>query len=191
MSNIGEEITGFYLEAIKGCSFVQYNLYTHKGQSGGPQGEIDVVGINLEKNIIYVCEVAIHLTTGLFYVNPTTKRPDPERIFRKFDKDIEYAKHKFPDYERVYMLWSPIVKSSRPSAKHDQLKSLLEVQSQIKLKHDVELDLIINQRYKDCLEELKQYTTRRTEEIKSTVGRLFQLEAYLDKYLASQNNDPS
>jgi Holliday junction resolvase-like predicted endonuclease len=59
MFNLGEELVASYLEYIKGCDFIQKNLYTPD-----VQGEIDVVGINLKSKEIYVCEVAIHLTTG-------------------------------------------------------------------------------------------------------------------------------
>lgn len=61
--NIGEEIVAAYLQYVKHCEFIQQNLFTPD-----VQGEIDVVGINLEPKEIYVCEVAIHLTTGYFIV---------------------------------------------------------------------------------------------------------------------------
>jgi Holliday junction resolvase-like predicted endonuclease len=61
--NLGEEIVAAYLQYIKGCEFIQQNLYTPD-----VQGEIDVVGIDLETKSIYVCEVAVHLITGLQYV---------------------------------------------------------------------------------------------------------------------------
>ena len=41
--NIGEEFVASYLRHIKGCDFTQQNLYTVD-----PQGEIDVVGVNLK-----------------------------------------------------------------------------------------------------------------------------------------------
>ena len=55
---LGEEITAAYLRYIKGCEFIQQNLYTPD-----VQGEIDVVGIHLELSTIYVCEVALHLVS--------------------------------------------------------------------------------------------------------------------------------
>ena len=45
--NLGEEITAAYLQYIKGCEFIQKNLYTPD-----VQGEIDVVGINLRVKAI-------------------------------------------------------------------------------------------------------------------------------------------
>ena len=59
----GEEIVGEYLKYFLGCDFIEYNLYTPD-----VQGEIDVVGINPKNKIVYICEVATHLVTGLQYV---------------------------------------------------------------------------------------------------------------------------
>lgn len=69
MVNVGEQLVSSYLRYIRKCDFTQMNLYTVEAQ-----GEIDVVGINLKDRKLYVCEVAIHLTTGLQYVKD--KRPN-------------------------------------------------------------------------------------------------------------------
>jgi len=80
--NIGEEIAGTYLKVCKNCDFVEYNLYTIE-----VQGEIDVVGIDTKNKKVFICEVAIHLETGLQYVKD--KRPDNyNRFIKKFEKDI-------------------------------------------------------------------------------------------------------
>jgi len=91
--NIGEEIVSAYLEYIKHCEFTQKNLNTPD-----VQGEIDVVGIDLEGKTIYLCEVAIHLTIGLQYVK-NNKPNNIEKLVEKFSKDIEYAKKYFQDYK--------------------------------------------------------------------------------------------
>ncbi len=67
--NVGEELVSAYLQEVKGCEFVAYNLHTRD-----IQGETDVIGMNITKRTLYLCEVAIHLVTGLQYV--TNKRPD-------------------------------------------------------------------------------------------------------------------
>lgn len=77
MHNLGEEITGEYLKVIKGCGFIQYNFYTPD-----EQGEIDVIGIDIKNKIIYICEVAIHLATGVQYV----KGGQPDNINRFIKK---------------------------------------------------------------------------------------------------------
>ena len=69
MINVGEQLVASYLQYIRKCEFTQTNLYTVD-----VQGEIDVVGIDLKRKKVYVCEVAIHLTTGLQYVKD--KRPN-------------------------------------------------------------------------------------------------------------------
>ena len=61
--NIGEEIAGTYLKIKRNCDFVEFNLYTTEVQE-----EIDVVGIDTKSRKVFICEVAIHLETGLQYV---------------------------------------------------------------------------------------------------------------------------
>ncbi len=96
--NIGEEIFAAYLQHIKGCEFIQQNLYTPDAQ-----GEMDVVGIDLETRTIYVCEVAIHLITGLQYVKDSQPN-NINKLTEKFSKDIEYTNKYFPDYIKHFML---------------------------------------------------------------------------------------
>jgi Holliday junction resolvase-like predicted endonuclease len=104
MQNIGEEITGAWLQVCEDCEFIQYNL-----QTPDIQGEIDVIGINTKQKILYICEVAIHLVTGMQYVK--NNQPDNvAKFLKKLNKDIDYAEKYFPDYTWKYMLWSPIVK---------------------------------------------------------------------------------
>lgn len=121
MYNPGEEIVGEYLKLIKNCDFVEYNLYTPD-----IQGKIDVVGINAKEKTLYVCEVATHLITGLQYTK--SNRPDNlERFCKKFRKNIPYARKYFPDFKHHFMIWSPVVNSSRDGAKNNQLKSIVEI----------------------------------------------------------------
>jgi len=176
-NNIGEELTGLYLQIERNCSFVQYNVYTPH-----TQGEIDVIAINFKDKIVYVCEVAVHLVTGIMYVK--NAQPDTQdRMIKKFNKDIDYAEEEFPDYNRIYMLWSPIVKESSPNAKYDQMKAVQAVQAHILEARGVEIELVINEKYKECLMKLKEYAASRTEDLKSPLLRVFQLEALLDKHL--------
>ena len=99
--NIGEEIVSAYLQYIKHCEFIQKNVYPPD-----VQGEIDVVGINLKSKEVYICEVAIHLTTGLQYVK--NKQPNNvKKLVEKFSKDIEYTNKYFQDYKKtVYVVES-------------------------------------------------------------------------------------
>lgn len=75
--NAGEQLVADYLQYVKGCQFVEQSLITTK-----EQGEIDVIGINIVKKELYICEVAIHLETGLQY----TKDRRPNNIQKIIDK---------------------------------------------------------------------------------------------------------
>ena len=176
MINLGEELVAAYLEHIRNCEFIQQNLYTPD-----VQGEIDVVGIDLETKSIYVCEVAIHLTTGLRYVKD--RQPNNVgKLTEKFSKDIEYANKYFPEYQKHFMLWSPIVKNSRETSKHNQIKDLEVIQENLKRKYEVEIEFIINEKFLECLDELREFARDTTKELKSPVLRLMQVEEYLKKH---------
>ena len=178
MINVGEEITGAYLSVIKGCDFVQYNLYTPD-----VQGEIDVVGVNRRERVVYVCEVAIHLVTGLQYVDAATRKTDNvPRIVRKFEKDIDYAEKYFEDHDRVFMLWSPIITNPK-RAQHNQTRDVTEIARILKQRRGIDLELIINERYRKALNELRAYAGSRTEALKSPILRFLQIEERLSKHL--------
>jgi hypothetical protein len=179
VQNPGEEVVGEYLKIILGCDFVEYNLYTPD-----IQGEIDVVGINVKENIVYVCEVATHLVTGLMYVNAKNKQPDNvNRFAMKFRKNIEYANKYFADYEKHFMLWSPIVKNQGPKAKHNQLTDISDIQKIIKYEFGVKIEPVINHEYEKYLDQLRAYAAKETKELKSPILRLMQIEEKLSKHL--------
>ena len=177
MINTGEEIVAAYLEYIKGCEFIQKNLYTPD-----VQGEIDVVGIDLNSERIYACEVAVHLITGLQY----TKNNQPNnvnKLVEKFSKGIEYINKYFQGYEKHFMLWSPIVRNPRPGAKHNQMRDISEIVETIKVKYNVELEVVINDVFNTCLNELREYAKGETKNLQSSVMRYLQIEEYLKKHI--------
>jgi hypothetical protein len=170
MENAGEELTGNYLRWVLNCDFVEYNLSTK-----AVQGEIDVVGINLGKKLVYICEVATHLETGLQYTKDA--QPDNvERFMKKFDKDIKYANEFFEGYEKKFMLWSPIVKSSKEGSKHNQMRDLEQVQNTLNKKFGINLELIINEKFLDCIQELRNVARDKTQAMPTTVMRFLQID---------------
>ena len=176
MQTPGEELVGEYLRHILGCEFVQYNLQTPE-----VQGEIDVIGIEMANRKLYVCEVAVHLVTGLQYVKD--KRPDNiDRFISKFTKDIQYARNALPDYEHVFMLWSPIVKK-RSNPVYDQMSHVGEIRARLKNDLDVDLQLIINERFRDCVSELRSFAREQGAAFTSPIMRLMQIEGRLDGHL--------
>lgn len=174
--NIGEEIVASYLQYIKGCDFIQQNLYTPD-----VQGEIDVVGIDLETKSIYVCEVAIHLVTGLQYTRGTHPN-NVNKLTEKFSKDIEYTNKFFPDYNKVFMLWSPIVRKSGETAKSNQMADIEGIKANILTKYGVMINFVINEKFSECLAELRNYAKHETKEIKSPVIRYLQVEETLKRH---------
>jgi hypothetical protein len=47
----------------------------------------------------------------------------------------------------------------------------------------VDIEVISNQDYKDCMQKLRDYARRETKELKSPVLRLFQIEEKLSEHL--------
>jgi hypothetical protein len=177
MQNPGEELVGEYLKIVLNCDFVEYNLYTPD-----IQGEIDVVGINALDKRLFVCEVATHLITGLQYVK--NKQPDNvDRFVKKFSKNIEYANKYFPDFEKHYQLWSPIVKNQKEGSKNNQTRDISDIVEKIKNKYSVEIEPVINQEYYDCILKLRNYAAKETKELKSPILRLLQIEEKLKKHI--------
>ena len=175
--NVGEEICGEWLRHVKGCEFVQYNLKTTQ-----VQGEIDVIGINLNERTVYVCEVALHLVTGLQYSK--NRRPDNvPRLTAKFHKDISYTLSTFPDYKQVFMLWSPVVRDQREDAKYNQLRDVREITAAIKQKFGATIDAVVNQRFQEALDELRAAAKKETKELDSAVMRYLQVEEHLARHL--------
>ena len=176
MLNVGEQLVSSYLRYIRGCNFIQTNLYTIESQ-----GEIDVVGLNMEEQQVYICEVAIHLTTGLQYVK--NKRPNNvQKLTDKFSRDIEYAQKYFDEYNQHFMLWSPIVKDTRGKPENNQMLHLKEIKTNIKERYKIDIECIVNEKFQECLVELRTYARAQTKELQCPLMRLMQIEEYLDIY---------
>lgn len=178
--NTGEELVSSYLRYIRGCEFIQKNLYTVE-----TQGEIDVVGINLKERRVYICEVAIHLITGLQY----TKAAAPNNVHKlteKLSRDIVYAKSYFPEYTHQVMLWSPIIKTGKHGSKHSQARDIEEINRNIFSQHKVEVDFVINERFLSCIEEMRNFARKETSELKCPVMRFMQIEERLNMHIAKK-----
>jgi len=179
--NTGEELVSSYLQYILGCEFIQKNLYTVD-----TQGEIDVVGINLKEQRVYLCEVAIHLITGLQYTKGTAPN-NVQKLTEKLNRDIQYATKFFPKYKKHVMLWSPIVKAGKDSSKYSQVRDIEEIKSNISNEHGIEVEFIINQKFLSCLQEMREFAAKTTAELKCPVMRFMQIEERLNKHVAKIN----
>ena len=182
MLNVGEQLVSSYLRYIRGCDFIQTNLYTIESQ-----GEIDVVGLNLAERQVYICEVAIHLTTGLQYVK--NKRPNNvQKLTDKFSKDIEYARKYLGGYDQHFMLWSPIVKDTKGKPEYNQMQHLVKIGANIKRRYGVDIEYMVNEKFYACLEELRLYAAAQTAALQCPLMRLMQIEALLGKHVSKLTN---
>jgi hypothetical protein len=172
--NIGEEICGEWLRHDRKCEFVQYNLKTSDAQ-----GEIDVIGINVAEHVVYACEVAVHLITGLKY-----RRPDNvPRLTAKFRRDITYIRKAFRGYKHVFMLWSPVVKNQRTGAKYNQLADVQQVVDTVKKELNAVIKPVINKEFQAALDSLRTAAGDETKELDSSVMRFLQVEEHLSRHL--------
>ncbi len=179
MLNVGEQLVSSYLRYIRKCDFIQTNLYI-----GESEGAIDVVGLNIAEQQIYICEVAIHLITGLQYV--INKRPNNvQKLIDKFSRDIEYARKYFGEYNQHFMLWSPIVKDTRGNPEYNQVRHLAKIEANIKRRYDIDIECIVNKKFYACLEELRFYAATQTAVLQCPLMRLMQIEEQLGRHVSN------
>ncbi len=178
MINVGEQLVSSYLRHILDCDFIETNLYTLE-----TQGEIDVIGLNQKTEDVYVCEVTIHLTIGLMYVK-NNRTNNVEKLTEKFSRDIEYARKYLDKYKQHFMLWSPIVKKTKGKLENNQIHHLKEIKANIKAQYGVEIECIVNERFDECLRELRDYAKKQTKALQCPLMRLMQIEEYLSKHIA-------
>ena len=183
MLNVGEQLVSSYLRYIKECNFIETNVYT-----GKKQGEIDVIGLNMKKSEVYICEVAIHLG-GLQYVNFKNNQTDNvQKLTDKFSKAIEYARKSFDEYDQHFMLWSPVVTDSKGKSENNQMLHLEEIQANIKDQYEVDVECIVNEKFQECLKELRNYAKSETKVLQCPLMRLMQIEEHVDKHVAKLTN---
>lgn len=177
MLNVGEEICGEYLRRVMNCDFIRYNT-----KLTDVQGEIDVVGINLASKIVYACEVVVHLPSGMMYYKKG-KIANVEVLTSKFRKDFEYLRDEFPNYKKVLMLWSPIVKNQKPGSKNNQSDDVQNIVERVKKSTGIIVQTIINNSYQDSLNELRKIAGKESKALDSPFMRYLQIEEYLKKHL--------
>jgi hypothetical protein len=178
MPEIGEEIVGAYLKECLKCDFVEYSY-----DLGEKQAECDVVGIEIAAKKIYFCEVATH-TRGFLYVNQKTRQPDNyERLVRKFTSVVRFARKRFSEFDQIFMFWSPIVRESRATAKHDALKDVQAVVRTCNLELRIDLRLVVNDDYLRKLQELRNVAREKGADSPFSIIRFLQIEEKLRKHL--------
>ena len=81
------------------------------------------------------------------------------------------------------MLWSPIVKDTKGKLENNQIRHLEEIKANIKARYEIDIECIVNQKFQECLIELRNHAKTVTKELQCPLMRLMQIEEYLSKYV--------
>ncbi|HAX61497.1 MAG TPA: hypothetical protein DCX95_02915 [Elusimicrobia bacterium] len=159
-TDIGEYIVGAYLKIIKQCDFVNYNV---RPPGGGLEGlnELDVVGLDFKNKIAYICEVTTHIT-GLLYKD---HRTTVERIKTKYERQKKYANKQLSNFpNRYFMFWSPVVPKGYITSKLKKINGL---------------ELVINEKYTQYIDELREKAKELTHDAGNPFFRMLQILEHL------------
>jgi hypothetical protein len=182
VAEVGEEIVGAYLKECLGCDFVEYNY-----DLGAKQAECDVVGFDIRKKRVYLCEVTTH-TQGLLYVNQKTRQPDTEtRLKRKFNSVVSYARARFTDFDCRFMFWSPIVPKAGPDAKYNAWSAIVSLKEYCRTELQVELQTVTNEEYLNKLLELRALAKTKGSDSPFPILRFLQIEEKLREHLSKRH----
>ncbi|MBZ0285563.1 MAG: hypothetical protein K8L97_32835 [Anaerolineae bacterium] len=175
--DIGEDLVGAWLRLIAECDFVQYNVPLR-----GKQGEIDIVGINLAQKTAYICEVATH-TGGLQYVKGS-KPNNVDKITRKFQDDVAYARKYLADFQHRFMLWSPVViHPHSDTTKYNQFQDLIDIRRNLRDSHQADIEMVVNEIYLERVTQLQHKATKETAASEYPVFRLLQILHSLENHV--------
>ena len=86
------------------------------------------------------------------------------------------------------MLWSPIVKNTKGKPENNPIQHLEEMKANIKEPFDIDIECRINQKFQECLSELRNYAKKQTKALQCPLLRLMQIEEYVDDYVAKLTN---
>ena len=160
LTDIGEFIVGAHLQLIEGCDVVDYNVRPPGGGLKG-LGELDVVGLNLNTNTAYLCEVTTHIRGLLYKDNKTTII----KIKKKHERQKEYAKERLSKFtSHKYMFWSPVVPVGYIT---EHLNNIEDLES------------IINGGYKRKVEALRALAKDTTHDARNPFFRMLQIMEHL------------
>jgi len=155
-SDIGELMVGAYLKIIKECDFVDYNV---RPPGGGLEGlnELDVLGLDFKNGVAYLCEVTTHIR-GLLYKD---NRATVERVKTKYERQKEYARKYLSSFPaRHFMFWSPVVPKGYITGELEKIGGL---------------ELIINEKYAQCIDQLKEKARELTNDLGNPFFRMLQI----------------
>ena len=156
--DMGEHVVGAYLKLEQGCDFVEYNVRPPTlGKDG--QAEFDVVGFDFKSSTVCLCEVATHLN-GLNY-GGNSNSDTLKRITDKYRRQRNYAERNLSRFANVrFMFWSPYVPRGYLTRNLDEIEGL---------------ELVINGRYRECVELLRARAKAETRDSNEPFFRALQI----------------
>jgi len=166
-TEMGEYIVGACLKLLMRCNVVDYNVRRPGGRLIG-LNELDVMGLDFNNRIAYLCEVTTHLD-GLLY--GSSSNSTMKRIRNKYHHMQEYADNYLSHFftERHLMFWSPVVK---PKARRE----LEDIKG---------LELIINDSYAECISRLQKFARENTYDTGNPTMRVLQILGHLRREKAT------
>ena len=158
-TEVGEYLVGAYLRLVEECDVIDYNVRPPGGGIAG-LGELDVIGFNLKKKTVFVCEVTTHIL-GLLY---KSGEESVERVEKKHLRQKAYAKKYLSDFSPTFMFWSPNV------PRGIRTKKLAEIAG---------LELVINGIYKAKISKLQEMAETKTYDTQNPAFRVLQILAHM------------
>jgi hypothetical protein len=150
----GELLVGAHLRLITECQLVVYNQHSsHQGN----QNEIDVIGVHTTpsgEQEIYSCEVVTHLN-GIGYGNYEESHARLEKKFQHHRREITEIFDSADAYR--FQLWSPNVQPGL-------VTRLEELHGNFADADNMTLNLIINEKYSDRIEDLRDEAASTTKQ---------------------------
>lgn len=159
---MGEYIVGAYLKLKMDCDIVDYNVRRPGGGLAG-LNELDVMGLNFKTETAYLCEVTTHLD-GLLY--GSSKKVTIDRIRKKHEKMRDYAENHVPKEicpNCQFMFWSPVGSAG----------------VEMELEKIQGLELVINDKYSACVDELLERARKITYDTTNPAFRVLQIIGHI------------
>ena len=160
---MGESLVGAYLRYGEKCDFVVYGTQTEG------QGEIDVIGFQVERQRVWLCEVATHLD-GLSY-GSGGMAGTIAKVRQKVERAVAFGDRMFPGQEKRFEWWSPKAGPSL-SAHFDPISEELGSE-------ETEIHFIVNAEYADRVAVLLEHAKNGTKATPESFFRSLQILTHL------------
>lgn len=161
--DMGESLVGAYLRYGERCDFVVYGTQTEK------QGEIDVIGFQVEQRRVWMCEVATHLD-GLLYGRAGSSGT-LVKVQTKVERAVAFGERTFPEQDRRFEWWSPKVGPTLLAGLDELVTELVSPGTTI--------EFVVNEEYSRRVERLLEEAAKATKATPEPFFRSLQILTHL------------